>query len=920
MKRLPPFLFAAALAVVLLTGCDRLMSVEQRLDRAQSAFDAGHDSAAMADVKTVLEREPANAAGRILLARLTLRLGDATTARKELERAVQAGVDASTASELDQSILLAQGRFADALAAAQKEAGDQSTRRQLVIVEALMGLGRTDEARKALDAALAAAPQDRELQLADARWAWASGSIKEAGEALDRLLAKYPDFARAAFYRGRMAMAIGDARRAQAVFETASAHMSGQLDLPEQFGVLVGLVESRIALGDLKGADTDLAVLSQRAPGAFATHYLKARVAYARRDFAAAATELREALKADPGSLPGRLLLGAVLTEQGSLEQAGAELSRLVAENPENIEARKQLARVLLARRDPVAARRVLAEAPASTQDAGADWMSGSLLLMSGETEEGIAKLEEGAATEPGNVRIRLDLANAYLLAGRRDEALALLQALSPEAGGARRSQLLVLAGASGKDRAAARQSILKLAQENPRDTSLKVVGGYYLLANGEVATARGLFEEALRAEPKNASALLGRAVGALQAGDPADAQKGFREVLAVEPDSERAYVGLAMTAFAQSDRAGAAQWLEKSISTNPSAVESRLRLAELKFAERDPVKANALLDQALATTRSRAATLDRAGQILMRASQFDAALKRFNEAAALGSPQAGVNAAMAMIALGRVDDARARLEAAVRERPAWVAPNALLVQLDIGQKRFDRALDRVSAFEKAGGPVATADEWRGEALFAAGRTSQAAEAFGRAARARPSAALAIKVYRAASASGMPHPEAGLANWLKDHPQDPMVRVALAEHYQRAGNRAKAIVEYEAAAGVWQGAAVLNNLAWLYQEAGDPRALEVARRAHQMAPENHDIADTYGWILLNSGNIAGSLPILEGAARAEPASAEIQYHYAAALAKNGQKEAAATVLRKLIEQNESFPSRSAAQALLESLT
>ena len=98
MKRLPPFLFAAALAVVLLTGCDRLMSVEQRLDRAQSAFDAGHDSAAMADVKTVLEREPANAAGRILLARLTLRLGDATTARKELERAVQAGVDASTAS------------------------------------------------------------------------------------------------------------------------------------------------------------------------------------------------------------------------------------------------------------------------------------------------------------------------------------------------------------------------------------------------------------------------------------------------------------------------------------------------------------------------------------------------------------------------------------------------------------------------------------------------------------------------------------------------------------------------------------------------------------------------------------------------------------------------------------------------------
>ena len=101
--------------------------------------------------------------------------------------------------------------------------------------------------------------------------------------------------------------------------------------------------------------------------------------------------------------------------------------------------------------------------------------------------------------------------------------------------------------------------------------------------------------------------------------------------------------------------------------------------------------------------------------------------------------------------------------------------------------------------------------------------------------------------------------------------------------------------------------------------ADDPRALDLAREAYKAAPENHGIADTYGWILLKSGNIADSLPVLEGAARGEPGSAEVQYHYAAALAKAGQKEAAATVLRKLMDQNERFPSRSAAQALLDSL-
>ena len=540
--------------------------------------------------------------------------------------------------------------------------------------------------------------------------------------------------------------------------------------------------------------------------------------------------------------------------------------------------------------------------------------------MMSGETAEGIAKLEQGVVAAPDNAALRLDLATAYLMAGRRDDALGILRDMAPDAGGLRRSQLLVLAGASGKDSASARRSILELLQANPGDAGLRVVGGYYLLASGDLASARKLFGDALRADPRNENALLGQAAASLQAGEHAAAEKEFQQALVVNPKGERAYVGLAATALARSDRAAAVQWLEKAISAHPSAVESRLQLADLLFKAGDAGKAKALLDQALTASPTRAATLDRVGQVLLRASQFDAALQRFNEAVALGDERAGVNAATAMIALGRVDEARARLEAAVRGRPGWVAPNALLVQLDIGQKHYDRALDRLAALEKAGGPAAAVDELRGDALFAANRLPQAAEAYGRAASAHPSAALAVKLYRAARAGGAAHPEAGLEAWAKDHPADPMVRVALAEHYQMAGDRGRAIAQYEAATGIVQAPALLNNLAWLYQEAGDPRALGLARRAYEAAPENHGIADTYGWILLKSGNIADSLPILEAAARGEPGSAEVQYHYAAALAQAGQKEAAATVLRKLIEQNEDFPSRSAAQALLESLT
>jgi len=914
-----PKLFILALPLLLLAGCDRMMSTEARIERAQAAFAAGRDQDAMADVKVALESEPQNVAGRVLLARLSLRQGDAATARKELERALDAGADPASLAAIDQAVLLAQGRYADAVAAAQADT-DPGPGRHVVMATAHMELGDNDAARADLDAALALAPDDREALFAQARWLWAAGRIPEATAALDRLLGQHPDFARAALYRARYAMALGDAARAREVLEIAHTHGARQLDAPERFGVLASRVESSIALADLARAEAELQPLVQWAPDAFPTRYLAARVAYAKRDFATAAAELRRALAADPENPAGQMLLGAVLTEQGSLEQAASVLSRLVAAQPANVEARKQLARVYLLRKDPVGARRVLADVPqGAPRDAGADWMSGSIAMMSGETDEGIASLEKGAAEAPGNLALKLDLARAYLLADRRDDAIRLLQEIPEEGGGPVRSQLLVLANVAGQEPAAAQRSIQDLVRQSPQDVSLKVVGGNYLLVNGHGAAAGELFAAAAEADPRNAGAQLGIAVVALQGGRPAAAEEAFRKVLAIEPANERAHVGLAVLALAGGDRAAASRALEQSISANPAAVESRLRLAELALADKDPARANALLEQALAVTTSRAATLDRAGELLLRSAQFDAALARFNEAAALGNESAAVHAAIALNAMGRRDDARARLEAAVRDRPAWAAPTTILVQLDAGQQQFERALARVDAFEKAGGPAAAADELRGEILALAGRPREAAEAFSKAAQTRPSAALAIKGYRAARTANSLQPEKRLTEWLAQHPQDAMVRLTLAEHYQQAGNRRAAIAEYEQATQVWPGAPALNNLAWLYYETQDPRALDLARRAYEAAPENADISDTYGWILLESGKMEEALVILEAAAKAAPGVAEIQYHYAAALARNGKKEAAATVLKQVIADNGDFPSRREAEALLKTL-
>jgi predicted Zn-dependent protease len=89
--------------------------------------------------------------------------------------------------------------------------------------------------------------------------------------------------------------------------------------------------------------------------------------------------------------------------------------------------------------------------------------------------------------------------------------------------------------------------------------------------------------------------------------------------------------------------------------------------------------------------------------------------------------------------------------------------------------------------------------------------------------------------------------------------------------------------------------AALNNLAWQCSQAGDARALPLARRAHELAPGNPAIADTLGVLLVAANQAGEGLPLLRQAAAAAPQSAEIAYHLADALRRSGDEAGAQAI-------------------------
>lgn len=919
VRRLLSWPALALAAGLVLSGCDAWVSVPTRLERAQKHLDQANYRAAMTDLKTALQDQPDNVTGRILLARLSLQLGDIQSADKELERAIAAGATPEQVSEIQYRTLLAQQRF-DELAKRLSQPTAPANRRALYQSRLQSAQGKPAEAEQTLKVALEATPDDADLLLEQAQLAAARGDFQPAMDLPERISNSPAAKTRAQMLRGSIRLARGQYR--EALDELLKAQESGRtvLSIPEKLTLATYTTEAHLALEDPDAAGKSLAMLDQWAPEVATTHYLHARIAMLKRDPATVVTESQKALRADPQNLQAQLLLAAAHLGQGSLEQAEETLERLLA-SQDNVAARKLLAQVHLARGQPQRAQAVLGSAMAGAdRDPQLDWLMGAALLQSGSGASALQHMERGIAALPASADRQVDLASAYLAARMPAKAIEILRAIPPDSPLAPRAKgLLVLATAAGKSPEEARRQIDELVAKSGDDAALLTAAGTYFAGIGEVGRSRALLERATKQDPKNANAHIALAGLFVRMRDLASADAQLRQVLRSDASNQAARLGLSELAWAQGEKDQARKWLEEAISVDPSAVEARLRLAQMAFIGGDANRGRDLLNQAVDVAEDSKDALNGAGKVLARAGLSDEALTKFRAAGAAGLPEGDLNAARLHLDLNRPDEARKVLESALARNPKWSEASQLLIQVDARTGRIDKALARVRE-SAADAPPGVLSELEGDVYTFAGKSTQAMTAYEDAQRKRPSSAVAVKLFQARRAAKATSVEASLTQWLQRSPGDSEVRKLLAGYYVATARGDQAIAEYERlVAQPPADPALLNNLAWLLHEKGDPRALDLAKQAHAAAPKIAEIADTYGWILVERNQAAAGLAVLQAALAGAPGNPDIQYHLAAAYAKSGQQRKAVELLRESLESGEAFRSRAAAESLLSSM-
>ena len=159
-----------------------------------------------------------------------------------------------------------------------------------------------------------------------------------------------------------------------------------------------------------------------------------------------------------------------------------------------------------------------------------------------------------------------------------------------------------------------------------------------------------------------------------------------------------------------------------------------------------------------------------------------------------------------------------------------------------------------------------------------------------------------------------------LDNWIATHPDDINARKLLADVYLVEKNPAAALKTYERLVREFpQDTSCLNNLAYLAELAGQPAALDYAKRAYDLSPRDANVNDTLGWILVRRSRGEEALRYLREADTLQADSSVIKFHLAQALIAVKQEVEARVALQDALRTGQAFDGIDEAKALLASL-
>jgi putative PEP-CTERM system TPR-repeat lipoprotein len=916
-------LVACLLACATALGACSGPSVDSLLADGKRLLDGNDRKGAELQLQNALKKQPENGEARFLLGRLRFEAWDFESAEKELRAAWQAGYEANQVAPLLARSLLEVGQPDKVLSDINPATLNDPAARALLDTyraRAQLAQGNVEEATAMSDAVLRASPQLAAAWVTQAQLLVYGKDLKKASQVLDGVLANHPDDVDALILQAKIAGAQRQYGVAQARRETAVAAA------PAAAWPRIALISMLLAADRVDEVRQQVEILREVPGGAVEATMFDAQLALKDKNYQEARDAVAQVLKVVPNHLPALLVAGISELALGSLEAAETHLAKSLQLSPANPMARRLLAEARWKLGKLEAARAALEPVLLSgTADSLSFALAGQIEMERGEFGKARQLLRRAAEADPQDERIRAELAKSQILAGDVAGGIGTLRDMGASNSKQYMSDvMLVLTYLELGEADKALQAVSALEAKQPSKPLTSNLRGVALLRKRDYPAARQAFEAALSKDPQYVAAVMNLVDLDVGAGNMEGARQRLDALLARQPNNPDAMLALAeLQARSGVSRAEVIKLVESAVAANPDVVLPRIALIRRYLAGGDTAKAVEVALAAKAKFPRDADILSLLGSAQLVSGDAQQAVSTLRELVALQerAPGAHFQLAAAQLQAGDFADARQSLKRTLQLDPQHVPARLAQIRLEARAGNSAAALDLAHGVQKSYPKLVDGYVAEGDLLMASKRYSQAAAAFRKGLAVNKSAPVAIKVHQAVAAGGNPADAVQFARtWLTDNPKDVSFREYLAERMIESRDYEGAKRELTAVIGLQPGNALaLNNLAWVGRETKDPRALEYAEKAYELAPRDPRIIDTLGMIRLDRGELGPAADLLAKAVALAPKDPTIGFHYASALAKSGRKGDAVRTLEQVLGSGQRFVEEQEARRLLRSL-
>ena len=914
---------AFVLLACLLAGCGRFSTPEELLVDARTLIERKDLGAAVIQLKNALQKNPDFGPARLELGKIYVQQGDMQSAAKELKRASELGQPVDEVAPALARALVSTG---EAKAVIERFSGTKLSTPaaegalKAALGDAMLETGNAEGARKAYDEALGLDGRNPDAVVGKARALISDKDLDGAQSLLAKLLESGSATPDAWFLDAQM-----KALKGQLDQSIASYRKAYQLkpDFVRARFIVISMYAQQNRLDD---ARKELADLRKAVPKAPEASYLEGLILVKENKWSQARDQVNKVLSVAPEFIPALELAALTEFELKSYATAEKHAEKMIAKGSDSILARKIHIRSLLKTGRVAKARQeidsLLKSKPGNPE---IESLAGEVYLAAGDTAAAEKVFGDAARLHPDDAAMQSRLGLSRLASGNYAGGIKALESAANSDDDIKANMLLVLAHMRAKKFDEALAAIQVLEKKKPDDPATQNLRGTVLLGKNDTAGARAAFEKALQLAPGFFPAVSNLARLDLRDNKVADAEKRFSDVLAKSPDHPDALMALAgLKAQRSEGRADAEVLLKKAIEAHPKLSAPRSALVQLYLLGGDNAKALGAAKQMVDAFPDDVAALDQLASMQEITGDLVGAVSTRTKMAELAptDPAPLVRLASLQAMTKHDPDAIESLRKALALKPELIEAQAALVSVYNRQHATEEALKIVKQVQKQRPASAVGYLMEADVLMEAGKEDRAIQALREAFSVERSGQVLIRVLAKLQKTGNGAAEAKKLSdaWLKENPKDGIVRLYLGDlalsqkRYDEARTRFEGLLELAPGNPV-----VLNNLAWLAAQRNDPQALKLAEQAYAAAPNNAAVLDTYGVILVDSGQGEKGIKLQQQAVAAAPLAVDLRLNLAKSLVKAGRKPEARKELEALSTLGQKYPRSAEVAEMLKTL-